>query len=295
MKETVVTGISLMRNENFLKRHCNPNTDNNLYPSMDKLRNRIAEYHNVLPEQVLLGAGITGLFRTIVRQLHKTNDFDVPKNFYIGLRSILGEFDAEFSADGEVALYTHPANPDGTFVRELKPNKEIHIVDEAYIEYYPHEESFVSKVDTTDGLIVMRSFSKAHGMAGIRVGYAIVSPDLAWLGDDIYTIPSHSIECAIHCLNSADSTIPRVVEANEISKRYLLRGLENLGVHVKVSCANFVIAKVPDVPGFHVRYLFGYDGYDGYKRISTADISVMDSYLNALEGVLEEIKEIEND
>lgn len=59
------------------------------------------------------------------------------------------------------------------------------IIDEAYGDYLPREESAIGLTDTFENLVVLRSFSKAHGLAGIRAGYGILPPQLTVPLDNI--------------------------------------------------------------------------------------------------------------
>jgi histidinol-phosphate aminotransferase len=93
------------------------------------------------------------------------------------------------SATGLVYICT-PHNPTGTVTRraeidaflERRPAHSVVVIDEAYHEYVlPSREtlSFIERPATDDRVIVVRTFSKIHGLAGLRVGYAITSTRLA--------------------------------------------------------------------------------------------------------------------
>lgn len=90
----------------------------------------------------------------------------------------------EVVEDGASDLLTivNPNNPDGRFLtrRELleaRPPHGLLVVDEAFMEAAPRDESLAGAVD--DGLVVLRSFGKFHGLAGLRLGFAITAASVA--------------------------------------------------------------------------------------------------------------------
>lgn len=90
----------------------------------------------------------------------------------------------EMVQDGPSDLLTivNPNNPDGRFrtrpeLLAARPPRGLLVVDEAFMEAAPNDESLAGAVD--DGLVVLRSFGKFHGLAGLRLGFAIASPPVA--------------------------------------------------------------------------------------------------------------------
>ena len=170
-------------------------------PEGYELRNAIAARHGVGVEEVLLGAGIDEMLGNVVRMVvepgtpvvtshgaYPTFNYHVAgfggvleavpyHNDRIDLDALL---DAVRRVDAPLVYLANPDNPMGTwhdaaavqaFIAVL-PESALLVLDEAYIEFAPASATF--PIDARDSRVIrMRTFSKAHGMAGARVGYAI--------------------------------------------------------------------------------------------------------------------------
>jgi len=78
--------------------------------------------------------------------------------------------------DEEILVVVNPDNPTGRLF-DLKPRRQITVVDEAFIDFLPPAASIVSR--RPEGTIVLRSFGKTYGLGGLRLGFAIAEPDVA--------------------------------------------------------------------------------------------------------------------
>jgi histidinol-phosphate aminotransferase len=178
------------------------------YPEYETLTKRLAQYAGVAPENLVLGNGGDEVIDLAVRvslapgqkaiipspafgmysisvKAHRGEVLDVPRRADLSLdlerieevaRSGTGE------ARPRVLFLTSPGNPDAKVipievVRRLVSLPLTVILDEAYIEF--GGESSVPLLDECDNLIILRTFSKWAGMAGLRLGYAITTPELA--------------------------------------------------------------------------------------------------------------------
>jgi histidinol-phosphate aminotransferase len=158
--------------------------------------------------------------------------------------------------DGERIVYlTTPHNPTGSWI-DLAGIEEIAsgvaedtlvVADEAYAEF-SDEPSAVSLLDEYDTLAVTRTFSKAYGLAGLRIGYAVVPP--AWA--DTYAkvntpFAANEIACraALAALED-DEHVDRTVETTEWARGYIR---EQLDAPTWESRGNFVLAAVGDATG----------------------------------------------
>ena len=170
-------------------------------PEAYDLRSAIAALHGVAIDEVLLGAGIDEMLGNIVRMViepgmpvvtslgaYPTFNYHVAgfggvleavsyRDDRIDLEALL---DAVRRVGAPLVYLANPDNPMGTwhdaagvraFIDEL-PESTLLVLDEAYIEFAPESAVFPVKADNP-GVIRMRTFSKAHGMAGARIGYAI--------------------------------------------------------------------------------------------------------------------------
>ena len=175
-------------------------------PENHDLREALAEYHGVSPENIVIGEGIDGLLGYLVRLLVGpgdpvvTSDGAYPTfNFHVaGFGGALHK--APYKGDHEdpealiakaaearakVIYFANPDNPMGSWhdagtiqsMIEAVPDGTLLALDEAYLELAP--EGTAPKIDPLDQRVVrFRTFSKGYGMAGARVGYAIAHRDL---------------------------------------------------------------------------------------------------------------------
>lgn len=278
--ETKATGISLMRNESFFF-----DDEREKYPSSEKLRLEIAKMHNTSPSNVILGAGIKGVFQTVCIGLTNLGIYEIQSsdNLYLGALSTMRNLKIKKVKESSLArLAINPSNPLGTFTY-FDDNKAINIYDEAYIEYCDEESSV--KDTFMDNTIVMRTLSKAYGLASIRVGYAIVSSNIAdhFRGiEGEYNISSNSCAEAINGIRNKKG-LRNSISENKKSRLFLTSSLIELGYKVKVSVANFVVANVPEIEKYQVRDLSQYG--IGDKRITTHNLSIMSDYINELRKI----------
>jgi histidinol-phosphate aminotransferase len=149
----------------------------------------------------------------------------------------------------------NPNNPTGGLLdsnklqRFIKETNALVVVDEAYIDF-SNEKSLVSVVTEHPNLIVVRTLSKAYGLAGARLGVAIAHPRIiSWLNriKPPYNISSPNIALALDRL-SDDSTIQREIEILKNQRTTLMTALKRCGWVGKVyeSEANFILVKVDD-------------------------------------------------
>jgi histidinol-phosphate aminotransferase len=155
------------------------------------------------------------------------------------------------ATEGKVVLLSTPNNPTGNSFK-MKDVREVIegvdrpvIVDEAYAEF--SNQSFVPLVNEYENLIVTRTFSKAYGLAGLRIGYAITNPRLANVLLRTKTPLSLNIiseKMAIAALDRQDFVM-KTVEKVRREREYVSRGLMSIGFKVFPSDTNFVLAKSP--------------------------------------------------
>ncbi len=170
-------------------------------PEAYELRSTIAALHGVSIDEVLLGAGIDEMLGNVVRMVVEPGTPVVTSrgayptfNYHVaGFGGMLEEvpyrddrvdlealLDAVHRLDAPLAYLANPDNPMGTWhdageVRafiDALPGSTLLVLDEAYIEFAPASTRF--PIDADDPRVIrMRTFSKAHGMAGARIGYAV--------------------------------------------------------------------------------------------------------------------------
>jgi len=263
----------------YLDANENPfNNGVNRYPDplQKELRRRIATIKKANINQLFLGNGsdecIDLLFRLLCRPGIDTAAAIAPSyGMYsvsarinqIGLKQIA--LKADFSLDvnrilseakgSKLLFLCSPNNPTGqSFPKELlleivQQFEGLIIVDEAYIDFSA-EESMLSELVNFPNLVVIQTFSKAYGMAGIRLGMLFGSEELiSWLNKikPPYNINSLTQKYALDKLNDLNA-IKKAIELIKQEREILLTQLKNLQIVELVypSDANFVLIKVKD-------------------------------------------------
>ncbi|MFC3629157.1 pyridoxal phosphate-dependent aminotransferase [Paracoccus angustae] len=175
-------------------------------PTSHDLTHALAAHHRVRPENIILGEGIDGLLGLLVRLTVAPGDVVVTSegayptfNFHVaGFGGVLDKvpyrdnaedpralLDRARDAGARLVYLANPDNPMGSWhngavieaMLDRLPENALLVLDEAYAEFAP--AGAIPAIAADDPRVIrMRTFSKAYGMAGARVGYAIGHPDL---------------------------------------------------------------------------------------------------------------------
>jgi len=239
-------------------------------PEGHDLRSALAAHHGVAMREIGLGSGIDDLLGLVVRLLVKEGTPVVTSrgayptfNYHVaGFGGVLHEVpyrddhidlialaEAATRLDAPLVYLANPDNPMGTWhaaeaLRELisaLPSSCLLILDEAYIEFAPG--AGLLGIDTADGRIVrMRTFSKAHGMAGARIGYCIAAERLIEGLDKIrHHFGVNRIAQAGALASLADRAfIEQVTRAVEAGRQDYYALARRLGLAALESATNFV-------------------------------------------------------
>lgn len=151
----------------------------------------------------------------------------------------------------------NPNNPTGTWlpledIAEMMatlPSSVIVVVDEAYFEYVgePGYGSALSLLDQYPNLVVTRTFSKAYGLASLRVGYAISHPEVAEVLNRLrqpFNVNSFGLAAAAAALQD-QSFLQNSIQLNQKGLQQIQQGLSALGISYIPSVGNFVAFEVP--------------------------------------------------
>lgn len=253
----------------------------NRYPLDDGyyLRKALSEKLGLPMEQIILGGGSTDLIKMIARAfldreekaiisetsflmyrlaVCEVNGKDaiikVPlKNYTYNLNAILDALDPHV----KLIFIANPNNPTGTMLRKKElddfinkvPDNIIIVLDEAYREYIDDPEYPDGTDYLKDGkkVIVLRTFSKIYGLAGLRVGYGISSEEII---DGLkrtktpFNIPRVSQDGALAALEDEEH-VKKSRETNKEQREFLSNELKKLGFEVIPSVANFIMVKTP--------------------------------------------------
>lgn len=160
-----------------------------------------------------------------------------------------------------LVFVTNPNNPTGTWLTQTDienfmakvPSNVVVVLDEAYFEY-------VNETDYCDGLtllaaypnlVITRTFSKAYGLAALRVGYGISAPEIADLMNRVrppFNVNSFALAAAIATL-SDDDYVAESKAVNDTGMVYLTQSFDVLGLPYIPSVGNFISFEIPVVDG----------------------------------------------
>ena len=261
----------------------------NYYPDNDAndLRLALAEHHGVQPEQILVTDGSTALIDIIARTLLGPGLKAVTSQrsfiiYPIVTRSAGGTlvqvpmrddcFDldailAAITADTRIVYIANPNNPTGTmfyadaldrFLGRV-PDQVMVVLDEAYSDYaefYAHKDGEIYSRSLEhvkkgrENVIVLRTFSKAHGLAGLRVGYGIGDPQLLRYFAQVRTAFSVSGvgEAGAIAALKDEAHIRLSVEHNAEGVEYLVPRLREMSFRVVPPSANFIYLETNEDP-----------------------------------------------
>jgi histidinol-phosphate aminotransferase len=246
----------------------------NRYPDPDAtlLRQRIADRHETEPARVAVGNGSCEILLAAAEALCEPGAeilFAWPSfSIYPHLAALSGAREVRVPlADGDVhdleamlgeitaatqlVLVCNPNNPTGTYVGigqiadfcQRVPEHLTVVLDEAYIEFQvrDHPDATVDLLDRFPNLVVLRTFSKCHGLAGLRVGYALCSPAFRNAVDAVrqpFSVNSIAQAAAAEAILHQDDVTDRV-ERTVVERIFVEEELRRLGLETPESQTNF--------------------------------------------------------
>ena len=215
---------------------------------------------------------------------------------------------AALTPQTRMMFIANPNNPTGTFLsgsdleillNEL-PRDVLLVLDEAYNEYLPPEVRYdsIAWLERYPNLVITRTFSKGYGLAGLRVGFALASAEVADLMNRVrqpFNVSSVALAAAEAALADQDF-VARSYEVNAAGMKQIGDGLASLGLECIPSYGNFVTFRVGDAArinqsllrqGVIVRPIAGY-GMPQHLRVSIGLEQENARFLQALEAALEQ-------
>ncbi len=213
------------------------------------------------------------------------------------------------TANTKVVFIANPNNPTGTWFSRAEfeqfmaqvPEHVIVVLDEAYVEFVT-DSGFMNGFDYVSqypNLLVSRTFSKAYGLASLRVGYAISHPDITNIINRVrqpFNVNSFALAAATAALQD-DDFVAQSCDLNSTGMKQLEQGLTALGLSFILSKANFIAFDVnrPCQPVFQallqqgviVRPIANY-GMPTYLRVSIGLESENARFLAVLKQVLKD-------
>ncbi|MFN3752051.1 MAG: histidinol-phosphate transaminase [Thiobacillus sp.] len=218
----------------------------------------------------------------------------------------LGAMRAAIRDDTRVVWIANPNNPTGTFLPwaeieaflESVPRQVLVVLDEAYGEYLPTDDrcDTLAWIERFPNLLISRTFSKAYGLAGLRVGYGVSHPDVIDLLNRVrhpFNVNAPALAAAEAALDDIEFLL-RSYALNRAGMAQLQAGLAALKVETVPSKGNFLLAKVGDAVrinqellrrGVIVRPVANY-GLPEFLRVSVGLAGQNTRFLDALGACL---------
>jgi len=310
----------------------------NLYPDNDasELRQALAARHQLDEQQIFIADGSLGILDVIARTLlvPGTNCISSERSFisypivtrtigaqFVGVPMRNDAYDLEAIAGAineqtRAVILANPNNPTGTmfdadatetFLNRV-PGSVLVVLDEAYsdfAEYFARQRgiaysrSFEYVRGGRQNVLVLRTFSKAHGLAGIRLGYACGNPELLRYFARVRNSFSISVvaEAAGLAAIRDENHIRKTVENNAVGAAWLMERFQELGIRAVPTSANFIyftidedanaFAKRMQAEGVIVRSLVPWGAPNAIRvRIGTPDEN--ETFVRALKKVVRE-------
>ncbi len=167
----------------------------------------------------------------------------------------------------KLVFICNPNNPTGTFVPLLAieaflkicPPQVLVVLDEAYCEYVEEKTYFGSLKLMQDypNLVVLRTFSKVYGLAGLRVGYGVGHPDLVSVFQKTrqpFNVNSLALAAAETALSDSGH-LEKVIQLNRLMRHKMTEDLKALGLQLVPSQTNFIYFNVPQAQDLYQQLL----------------------------------------
>ncbi|SMN15706.1 Biosynthetic Aromatic amino acid aminotransferase beta @ Histidinol-phosphate aminotransferase [uncultured Candidatus Thioglobus sp.] len=287
-----------------------------------ELKQAIAQHLSIAVEQITLGNGSNDVLELITRAtvccasdevifsqyafvvyplvtqaLGATSMITPAKNFGHDLEAML----AAITDNTKLIFIANPNNPTGTLLADSTiydflssvPSTVIVVLDQAYAEYLNARDNAIEWLKEFDNLVITRTFSKAYGLAGLRVGYSLSSSEIADYLNRIrqpFNVNHIAQSAAVAALTDTDF-LQKAISLNQQGLRQLAAGFDELGLSYIPSFANFIAIKVSDASvvyqqllekGFIVRPV----EMENYLRVSVGTKNENEVFLNTLKSIL---------
>lgn len=298
----------------------------NRYPEQYSLVQALATYHHLDTSNIVIGNGSIDVLDMIARTYlgHKTAAISSQYAFAInaivtqatGAENIIVPAQAyghdlssmyeSITAATRVIWISNPNNPTGTFVSydackaflDKVPRDIIVVLDEAYYEYLTDEDREESSawLARYSNLVLVRTFSKIYGLAGLRIGYGLASPEIIELLNRV----RHPFNGNVLALSAAIAALGDTAfvadsfTANQTGRKQLIAGLQRLNLKTLPSYGNFLTFKVSHADqvlsellkaGTIVRPLAGY-GMPDWLRVTIGLEKENAAFLQQLEQAI---------
>ncbi len=300
------------------------------YPSIDgvKLREKLAIINHLNADQIVLGCGSdeTLLFSALAfcqdgdEIIHAQHGFEMysiitkivgatsklvkeDENYKVSVSSILDQV----TASTKIIYLANPNNPTGTYLTRNEivdllnklPKSIILVLDGAYAEYVTNDDydKGFSLVNQFENIIITRTFSKAYGLAGLRLGWCYSSKKIATILNKVkgpFNTQTLSQEMAMVALDDTEH-LNKIIESNKEIKGWFENELNKMQIKTRSSEGNFTFVEMTNElakkisehlanSGIIVRQLDSY-GLPNCIRITIGTKEEMETTINSLKNL----------
>ncbi len=294
-----------------------------------ELREAVSKQFHVKPDQIIFGNGSNDILELVARAfLQKGDEVIYSQHAFavyplvtqaVGATGVvvpakvfahdLDGFVQAITSKTRLIFIANPNNPTGTLIDKetlkafLKqvPSDVLVVLDEAYDEYLAneHQSEAIDWLASFDNLIISRTFSKAYGLAGLRIGFGLMHADIADILNRVrqpFNVNAIAQAAAVASLSDRDF-VAKSYALNQAGMLQLTQGFNQLGIEYIDSYANFISFKVADEmtvnqklleKGIIVRPVANYE-MPGYLRVSIGLFSENQRFLEALTSIVNDV------
>lgn len=302
-----------------------------MYPDQtyEALKEILSKKFMVSSEQIAIGHGAGGILETLARTFIESGDeviipsetyglyFEISKLMAGKIVTVPLTGDYQVNIDGVISQINsrtkiiwlcNPNNPTGTVINQVDFDKLLNalpshtwlVLDEAYAEFSDANKlpNAIKRIEEGNRIIIVRTFSKAYALAGVRVGYAISSPEMIKIFDTVaepFNANRMGLVAAIASLKHDSAEYERALEAIKKDRERMMVSLKRFGFEVIPSQANFIFVNTPynaDLladtllkRGIIIRSCTGW-GYEKAVRISVGTSYENKRFLEILKEVI---------
>ncbi|MGB2402450.1 MAG: histidinol-phosphate transaminase [Akkermansiaceae bacterium] len=289
-----------------------------------KLRQALADHHGLGLENVVLGNGSNEIIELLCHCfLNPGAELIAAEHAFVVYKLMATLFGAKYvevadpdfihdldgmadaiTEDTRLVFIANPNNPTGTMVNEEAldrfmdrlPDHVVAVLDEAYYEFLDDAPDTVKYVREGRNVCVLRTFSKAYGLAGLRIGYGLASPQVAAIlqkARQPFNANSMAQAAALAAMNDSEH-VAKTMETNRTGLAFYEQAFAARDLEYVPSAANFVLVKVGDGDdlfakmlrkGVIVRAMSGYK-LPEWVRISIGTMPENERCIEVLDEVL---------
>lgn len=291
-----------------------------------KLRSALAEHYDLGLENVVIGNGSNEIIELLCHSfLNQNAELIAAEHAFVVYKLMATLFGAKYvevvdpdfihDLDGMLAAITddtrllfiaNPNNPTGTVVgqealdrlMEQVPAHVVVVFDEAYFEFWNDAPDTIKYIKEGRNVVILRTFSKAYGLAGLRIGYGLAAPGIAAIlqkARQPFNVNALAQTAAVAALSDTEH-VQKTIAMNDAGLKFYTDAFDARDLEYVPSVANFILVKVGDgdavfqamlEKGVIIRAMRGYK-LPQWIRISVGTQTENERCIEVLDEVLNE-------